>query len=237
MKTSTSKNIICGLEGFTLVEMLLALAIGTIIISAGFVAVMAGHRASTGIEQKISAQQDIRAALDIMETEIGMASYNPGQVVTGLWLSPTDCATAGAASNKGIQQATTNGYTISVEMDINGNGSVGDNNDIITYSYDAANQRITRQTNCGVAQSFLGDVSTATTTQRNVLVVNNTLGIPVFRYYDGSNNLLAMPAGIPNIRRIDITLAVQATVPDVQGQYRSMVYSTSVVPRNHIVSP
>jgi len=222
-------------RGFTLVEILIALVIGTIILAAGYMAVMSGHQASTGIEQKISAQQDIRAALDIIATEISMASYNPTGT-NGLWVNPA-CG-AGAIANKGIQQATADGATLTVESDINENGSVNaDPNELITYSYDAANERITRQAGCGGgAQSFLGDLATVSARQRNVRVVNGTLGIPLFRYFDGNNALINMPADIAKIRRIDITIAVQATVPDVQGQTRSMVYSTSVVPRNHVVT-
>jgi hypothetical protein len=71
-------------------------------------------------------------------------------------------------------------------------------------------------------------------------VINNTLGIPVFRYFDGLGNPIAAPvpaASIPNIRRIEITLAVDtADVAPDTNQRRSMIYSTSVVPRNHAIS-
>jgi len=45
-------------------------------------------------------------------------------------------------------------------------------NEIIRYNYDMANQRITRETNCGGAQPFLGD-TVASGNPRTVLVVND----------------------------------------------------------------
>jgi hypothetical protein len=71
-------------------------------------------------------------------------------------------------------------------------------------------------------------------------MINNTLGIPAFRYFDGvGNEILAasLPASIPNIRRIEITLAVETeNVDPDSGQRRRMTYSSSVIPRNHAIS-
>jgi hypothetical protein len=55
----------------------------------------------------------------------------------------------------------------------------------------------------------------------------------VFQYFDGNNNATT---NIPDIRRITITLVVQSSTTDTKGQARTMVYSTSVIPRNHIMS-
>jgi hypothetical protein len=77
---------------------------------------------------------------------------------------------------------------------------------------------------------------------RAVRVINNTAGtgntaIPVFRYYDGTGTEIAataLPAGIPDIRRIDITLAVETEGVDPNTNLRRrLIYSTSVIPRNH----
>lgn len=242
-------------KGFTLVEMLFAIFSGLILIGAVYIAIQSGLRSSSSIERKVSAQQDVRAALDIMAMEIGMASYNP-TLSTGLWLNSGDCASAGTAANKGIQLATPT--ILVIEMDINGNGNptnpdgdgvLNDSNEIIRYEYrtDAGNQYITRMVSCGVAQPFLGE-SAASSNPRAVNVINTALninngnGVPaVFRYYDGNNNELypdaANPAPIPNIRRIDITLAVETDqIDEITYQRRRMIYSTSVVPRNHAIT-
>ena len=81
---------------------------------------------------------------------------------------------------------------------------------------------------------------------RSVRVINDANGngvfdaatdIPVFTYFDGAGNQIpfaSLPANIPNIRRIDITLQVETDeiTPDT-GQRRKMIYSTSVIVRNH----
>jgi hypothetical protein len=167
--------------------------------------------------------------------EIGMASYNPTRTTTNIWRNANcDPAGTGIPAYKGIQAATAS--TMTIEMDNNGSNGVNDPNELITYTYDTANQRITRNT-CGGAQSFIGDSATASNRQRNVSVINNTLGINVFTYFDsaGNNITASLPARTPDIRRIDITLAVLATDPDFQGQTRQIIHSTSVIPRNHAI--
>jgi len=70
--------------------------------------------------------------------------------------------------------------------------------------------------------------------------INNGDSTPVpaiFRYYNSSGNELfpsTTPADIPNIRRINITLAVETEEADPSTQRRrQMNYSTSVLVRNH----
>ena len=89
----------------------------------------------------------------------------------------------------------------------------------------------------------MGDTAASGNT-RNVRVINGDASIynpviPVFRYFDGDGIEIfptaANPAPIPNIRRIEITLAVETENPDLNnGQRKRMVYSTSVIVRNHV---
>jgi prepilin-type N-terminal cleavage/methylation domain-containing protein len=247
--------------GFTLAEIILALFVGGVLMSAVYFVMISGQKSTAGVERKVAAQQDVKAALEIMAMEIGMASYNPFMTM-GIWLHPpsspqdltNDCKTAGNQAYKGIQEATPTAIT--VEMDVGadgfGNGSIGgsDENEIIRYAYDAAKQYITRSTNCGAPQPFLGaDPGTAPAGTRTVTVQNKELGInngaitptpAIFRYYDSNGTELyphTTPADIPNIRRIDITLAVETEEKDPStNQYRQMIYSTSVLVRNHAIN-
>ena len=128
---------------------------------------------------------------------------------------------------------------MTVESDNNENGVIGGGNpnEVITYAYDSANQYITRSTNCGVNQPFLGE-DRASGNPRAVRVIN-TNAVPVFQYFSAEGTQIAaagLPAGIPNIARIDITLWVETEDVDPNsGQRRRMVYSTSVIPRNHVI--
>jgi len=234
------------IRGFTLVEIVFALFIGVLLMSAVYFTMISGQRSATGVERKVAAQQDIRAALEIMGLDLSMASYNPN-FITGIWVT---CSGTPNQTYKGIQEATPTAIT--VEMDIGENGSIGnpDNNEIIRYVYDAANEYITRSVTCGGDQPFLGaNPATAAAGTRTVRVINNTLninngaGVPaIFRYYDARNPATELypgtnPAQIPNIRRIDITLAVETEEIDPStGNRRQMIYSTSVLVKNHAIN-
>ena len=230
-------------KGFTLVELMIAMAVSMFILAAVYVAVNSTQRHSTNIERKVTAQQDVKPALDIMALEIGMASYNP-TIATGLWVVPsgTCMGTAANQTYRGIQEATAN--SLVVEMDISdgsggdGDGMLGDANEVIRYAYDTGNQYITRETSCGGGQPFLGDTVAG---RKTIRVINGTLGIPVFRYFNGAGAEIAVSGTnlgglIPNIRRIEIVLAVETEGVDVTtGQSKRLIYSTSVIPRNHAI--
>jgi len=218
-------------KGFTLVEILFALFVGLLLLATVYFSMVSGQRSSVAIEGKVTAQQDVRAILDVMALEIGMASYNP-TFAPNLWTN---------SLYRGIQPvpnpAPPNFFTmdiaLSVQMDLNEDGVLGGANETITYVYDAANQRITRDAGGG-PQPFLGDIPG---NPRSVRVVNNLAGIPVFRYFDVGGNEIAL-ADLPNnillIRRIEITLAVETEDVDPNTlQRRRMIYTTSVMPRNH----
>lgn len=244
-------------RGFTLVELLVALMVCIIIIGAIYAAVTTGQRSSAAMLQKVVAHEDARAALELMATDLQMASFNPTRA-PNIWLAPTGSCTAvsGNPNARGIQEATAT--SIAVEMDIGGStspdpsGIIGDfPNEVIRYAYlpDAANQRITRSTNCGTAQPFLGS---SVAGQKTVRVINDVNGngtmdagdLPVFRYYTALGTEIPVanflnPATSPNIRdiaRIEITLSVETEdVAADTGQRRQMIYSTSIIPRNHVI--
>jgi len=229
-------------RGFTLVECVVAVAVGMTILGAVYMAVWSGQRSATGIDRKITTGQDARAALEVMAMEMRMASYNP-LYSANPWTDIASC-NAGDAARRGIQNAAAG--TIQLQMDLNGNGSCGDAaNEIIVYALDAANRRITRETwTCsgapasGGVQSFLGGAAGEVKTVR---VVNNDSDavVPLFRYFDsaGTDITSSLPGAIGQIRRIEITLVVDSENidPTLAGgsQRRRMIYSTSVVPRNH----
>ncbi len=237
-------------NGFTLVELMVAVGVTMGLLAAVYMAVNSAQRHSSAIERKVTAQQDAKPALDLMVMEIGMASYNPNRA-SGNWLVAADCTTVSPnQANRGIQEATANALT--AEMDINENCTADNDpicmrsyagnpnpNEVIRYNYDTANEYITRSTSCGGGQPFLGDTA-ASGNPRTVRVINSTLGIPVFRYYDGTGTEIfpttADQTPIPNIRRIDIVLALETENVDPNtGQRMRLIYSTSVIPRNHAI--
>jgi len=237
-------------KGFTLIEIIIALFVASIIMAAMYGAVNMAQHTSTGIERKVIAQQDVRGALDLMALEIRMVSYNQG-LDNSIWRVPNDCTTKSAnPTYKGIQAAGPNSITI--EMDIFDTSKIpppvpapkpfGQNsNEIITYTYDAPNLRITRATNCGGAMSFLGDTA-ASGRPRIVHVINGNadVNVPLFRYFDFNNVEIQpanLPALIPNIRTMEIFLVVETeNIDPTTNARKRLVYSTCVIPRNHGIS-
>lgn len=220
-------------KGFTIIEILIALAVGIIALFAIYAVVDMGRQTAGAIEIKVTAGQDARAAIELMAMEIQMASYNPSRG-TDIWKSadnPTQAADFDKQLNRGIQEATS--ASITIEMDLNGNGVIGDANEVIRYAYDKADLYISRSTgNLNRAEAFLGDTEEHAGI-RTVRVIN--ADAPVFRYYNGRNQLIADPGNnIPQIRRVEITLMIETNdiSPDSK-QRRQMTYNTSVIPRNH----
>ena len=237
-------------KGFSLVELIVAIFVASLVLTAIYSFLNMSFRSSSGIERRIIAQQDARGVLELMAAEIRMASYNPDSL-QGLWVNASACTgTAASQINRGIQEASAD--AIAIEMDIrdpsdpdaNGNGAIDAPQEIIKYNYDKANRRITRETgngsNCGGQQSLLGGNNEKAKT---VSVENDAAGIPVFRYFNGSGADISatvaagstdLTLGIPAIRRIEITLVVDTSSRDVGQQTpRRIIYSTSVIPRNH----
>jgi len=223
-------------NGFTLVEITFALFCGLALMGAVYMALISGQKSSMALDSKVTALQGTRAVIETMALEISMASFN-ANFTSNLWRDPANCgAISPNQAYKGIQLATATSLTL--EMDLNENGVIGDfPNEVIAYVYDIPNQRITRSANCGAANSFLGNIPGNPRSER---VINNTLAIPVFRYFNGLGVEIpaaSLPAQTANIRRIQITLAVETEDVDPNSfQRRRMTYSTSVIPRNHAIS-
>lgn len=230
---------------------------GGLLMGVAYLAMTSGQHSSSGVERKVAAQQDVRGALQVMSLELSMASYNPNYI-PDIWHdlpamgAIVECRPSGNQAHKGIREATPTSITI--EMDLNENNRVGDPNhsEIVRYNYDLDDQFITRETaNCGNTRSpgaafpFLGD-DPKKNRPRTVRVINNTLGIgnghgapATLRYYDARSPTHELYPGedsnvIPDIRRVDITLAVETDEVDPSTKARRrMIYSTSVFVRNH----
>jgi len=259
-RVSNGSNLMNDTRGFTLVEIVIAIAVSLIMIFAIGMAIESASRSSGGIERKVTAQQDIRGALEIMSLEIKMASYNPSFSTT-IWRSDGNpgganfCTTQSAnQAYKGIQEAQANSITVEMDvlgsLDINGNpdgnSALTENNEVIRYNFVQAgtDRYITRETNCGGAQPFLGDII-ASGRPRTVRIINADAGVnvPVFRYFDGQGvellfaagtGRVCMPGCSADIRMIEITLAVETDEIDPSTKLtRRMIYKTRETIRNN----
>jgi type IV pilus assembly protein PilW len=109
----------CTQNGFTLIEMLLALAIGSLLLASLYHFYLGQKKAYAVREQVSEMQQNARAGVELMVREIRMAGYNPMR-------------TPGVGIIEAGPQA------IRITMDLNGDGDVTDANEDVTYSlYDS----------------------------------------------------------------------------------------------------
>jgi type IV pilus assembly protein PilW len=154
MRKSSVKNIFskanglyAGPRGFTLVEMLIAMAVGLVVLGALYSVFTIQNKTFADQEEIVAMQQSVRAGMDMMIREIGMAGYNPARV-------------------------TFNGVTVDTSQlrimaDLTGDGDTGDENEDITYKYyDSTNPdypyQIKRKTGNGNFLPFVENVQSFT---------------------------------------------------------------------------
>jgi type IV pilus assembly protein PilW len=92
-------------EGFTLVELLIAMAVGGIVLGAVMTSFQGQHRTYLVQDQVVEMQQNLRAAMHTMVGEIRMAGFDPA-------------GTAGAS----IESATAD--RLEFTLDLNGDGAL-----------------------------------------------------------------------------------------------------------------
>jgi type IV pilus assembly protein PilW len=109
-------------KGFTLVELLIAMAITGIVAGAIFTAFQSQQKSYLIQDQVAEMQRNIRAAMDIMIRDIRMAGYDPTRFSGGATI--TDNSTSAR---------------IQVTMDLNKDHDCNDNNENITYGFSNAN--------------------------------------------------------------------------------------------------
>ena len=244
-------------NGFTLVELLIAMFVGLIIMAAVYGVMTMAQRTSAGTERKVLTQQDTRSVLDFMASEIRMASFNPSMMGT-TWTNATTTANVAACANvngliggapalttanRGILFANANNLFIAMDLGPLGPpivyGMIGDaQNELIFYRHNNANGSITRSVSCGNNEVILGGGASGTT------VYNNTIGRDLFEYFDrdglqltgaGATKVLS-DAQIQAIRRIRINIAAETENIDPNSKQRKrMIYSTDILVRNHAV--
>lgn len=195
-------------RGFTLIEMMISMAIGLVILSAIAGTFTLQTRQNGAEEQLGQMQQNVRAALDLMIREIQMAKYDP----------------ASTAFPGGTYGITYSASQLQIRADMDGNGSLDSATsgsvENIVYAYDGANLRITRQLGSGGAPQTLADHVTAF----------------AFNYYDANGNAVTSSADSGNIRKVMLSITARTAKPDPSypsnGGYRIYQISASVTPPN-----
>ena len=201
------KSSIAG--GFTLIELMVSIAIGLIVLASVATTFTSQTRAYSAQEQVNQMEQNLRGALDIMSREIKMAGYKPnGGTVTGV-----------------VSFSST---ALTIQADIDGNGAVlssGTGSDTayeqIAYVYDSTNKKITRQVGSGTAEMLAENITAFS-----------------FLYYQAQSgpSAPAVASTASAIRQIQISMTGKTAKPDPSfpsnGGYRTVDVSATITPIN-----
>ena len=105
--------------GFSLVELLIAMAIALVVIGAMYSVFTIQNKTFGNQEGFVEMQQSVRAGMDIMAREIGLAGYNPLPVSTPFF---------------GV---TVNASQLQIKADLSGGGVIQNNEENIVYVFDS----------------------------------------------------------------------------------------------------
>lgn len=148
MRKSSVNNILskagglyAGARGFSLVEMLIAMAVGMVVLGAMYGVFNIQSKTLGNQEEIVAMQQSVRAGMGMMAREIGMAGYNPaGATFAGVTYDPLQ---------------------LRIMADLNGDGDTGDESEDIVYKYYNSSEypyQIKRKTGGGDFQPFVENV-------------------------------------------------------------------------------
>ena len=181
-------------KGFTLLEILVGLAVASIVLTAIYQTYLSQQKAYVVQEEVAAMQQNLRAAILMIGSELRMAGYDP-----------SGKANAGIIS---ISNSGDGAYTINFTKDLNGDGVTDDADEDITYLLDTAN---------GVQVLGRRNPTDSIPVAENIDALNLV-------FLDADNNVIAVPStNIGDIRSIQITLVARAARSE-QNYVNNFVY-------------
>jgi len=230
------------MAGFTLVELLISMAIVGVVLGSIYSLFISQSRNAAVQEQVTSVQQNLRAAIYFMERELRMAGYNPTGVTAGGVGEDIDCngtsdpsqsdnsATLMTDESESIGLKNVQTGTLTFTQDLNGDGDTCDGDESIVYALNGL------------------------MLERNSAPIAENIEAIYFEYLDADGTVVT---SIGNIRQVVITVVGRTarsdadysdnntyqsllgttvfTVPSSARHYRRRLLSTQVDCRN--ISP
>ncbi|MDY0190196.1 MAG: prepilin-type N-terminal cleavage/methylation domain-containing protein [Desulfuromonas sp.] len=201
MKTHITINTKC--NGFTLIEVLIALAISGLLMTAVYSAFDSQQKSYLAQEQVTEVQQNIRAGITMMVEELRMAGYNPYGTGTASFIeaSATQCSFTFVADSDDIDNDNADG-----DNDISTGADETGELKTVTYDlYDAYGDGI---------EDIGRQVGSSNTTKRAIAEHINNLE---FIYLDADGERIAdtsTAGGRRNIRSVQISVLARTDRPD-----------------------
>jgi prepilin-type N-terminal cleavage/methylation domain-containing protein len=184
-------------NGFTLIELLAGILISAILMAGLYTVFFSQQTAFSAQEEVAEMNQNIRAALDLMTREIRLAGYKTS-----------------TSTFNGIAAATSN--SIRILADLNQDGDTEDDNEDISYTYNAGALQICRN-GTGLPLVPLADNISDLSLQ--------------YTLKDGT--VTSAPADPADIRKVTISITARTAHRDRgTGGYRSITLSSDITLRN-----
>ena len=124
-------------EGFTLIEMVVALGLSLVTVTGVYSLYVSELRAQNVREDRLEMQQQARVVIDVVSRELLMAGFDPRGVNKDVDLT------------NDFQGITYHPDRLTIKADLNGNGLIADPNESIIFVYDARTHILRRNTGGG----------------------------------------------------------------------------------------
>lgn len=206
-----------GPSGFSLVELMIAMAVGLVILGATYSLFTIQNKQLGNQDVITEMQQNARMAMEMISRELRMAGYNP----TGTPLTRCTGTTTATTTCVGIRNAAAD--AISFTADLNGNGDL-----TVGAGIDNPNENIVYDRYLSSGVYALGRTSNGS---KSPLI--NHLDLMSFSYFNASG---VATTDLASIREVQITIRTIASKMDpsypTNGGYRTYTLTSRVAPRN-----
>ncbi len=183
-------------NGFTLVELMITLAISSLILAALYATYILQQRSYTNQGTVTELQQNARVAVDFLTIDLRMAGYDPMDTGVG-----------------GITAATSNSITFSADMDKNGvlgtAATPAAENE--HFSYSLVNNVVN-----GVTIPTLSRSAGMTPAINLQPMADYIEQIEFFYHYEDGTAATTAPGSLNNIRSVEVTMLARAADRDAK---------------------
>ena len=198
-----SRRQIASSKGFTLVEMVVALGLSLVTVSAVYSLYVNELRAQYVREDRLEMQQQARVVMDVISRELLMAGYDPRGINHDVDLS------------NDFLGITYDPGRLIIKADLNGNGQIADPNESITFVYDSKTHTLRRNTGGG-NQPFGENIESF-----------------LVEYFDQGGSPTVDSASIQQVKITVTARTEDPDLKHVpNGGYRTMTLQSRLTPRN-----
>ena len=204
-------------QGFTLVELLVGIAIFSIVMAGIYSVFVRANRAYISQEQVVAAQQEARAALDILGREIRMAGFIAANNQPGgldLITAPAYAGSADSAIEIATVNAATNTTTLAFKSNLDGGDTDLDGDDdteAVRYVYYHSDHPDVSRRNTLTREVLIWDAGWVPTAAGAQLFLENIQNLTLtYQIADGSST--TTPADLDEIRGVVISITAQTAI-------------------------